>query len=200
MDRLIIFAFTILLGALWLLTRWSDEVERGPGVLVRQSPIQENYRKEAPPVIIGNWKLKPMAIYQVEARVLEIEDYDSADVDELVPFDFLLGWGPMSDSALIDKLELGISNRYATWRYWGEAPASLKTISQHASNHHLVPADPQVRERLEEVRAGHIVTMRGELVNIQSTTGEEAFRSSLTRTDSGPGACEVMLVRSISIR
>ena len=200
MDRLIIFAFATLLGALWLLTRWSDEVIRGPGVLVRGSPLQENHRKKTPPVIMGNWRLEPVASYQIEARVLEVENYDSDEIDELVPLDFLLGWGPMSDSGLIEKLDLGISRRYATWRYWGEAPASMKTISEHASNHHLVPADSSIRELLEGVRAGHIVTMRGELVNIHSKVGHEFFRSSLTRTDSGPGACEVMLVRSVSVR
>lgn len=198
MDRF--FIFTALLAAFWLLSQWSGEVSHGPGVLVPSVPEQSNYRKDPAEIRMDKWQIQPVAEYRVDARVLEIQDYDEYDIDELVPLDFLLGWGPMSDSAVIQKLDLGISNRYATWRWWGSAPLPKDVISEHASNHHLLPATPAIRQQLQSVRVGDIITLRGELVNIRSSTGREQFRSSLTRKDSGPGACEVMLVKSVGIR
>lgn len=198
MDRFLVF--TALLGAFWLLTQWAGEVDHGPGVLAPSDPQQTNHRKAVPELQMKGWKITPVADYRVDARVLKIKSYDEYDIDELVPLDFLLGWGCMSDSTVIGELDLAISNRYATWRWWGAPPRPADEISQHASNHHLLPANDTVRRSLESVRVGDIVTLRGELVNIRSTSGREHFRSSLTRTDTGPGACEVMLVKSVGIR
>jgi hypothetical protein len=199
MDRF--FVFTILLCVFWMMTRWSSEPSHGPGVLIKAEPQQSNYRQTKPALPMKGWLVEPVADYVIQARVLEAADYDSYPIDELVPRDLLLGWGPMSDSAVVEKLELNISNRYATWRWWGQPPIPGSSISQHASNHHLVPANDHVREQLGAVRTGHLVTLRGELVNIRkSSSSQPDFVSSLTRHDTGPGACEVMLVKSLVVR
>jgi len=198
MDRFIVF--TAILGAFWLLSQWAGEVHHAPGVLAPLDPVQEDYRTDRSTLLLDGWKLSPVAAYKVTARVLKTKGYDSAPIDYLVPVDFLLGWGPMSDTSIIDKLELNISNRYATWRWWGAPPIAPGEISSHASNHHLVPANDLIRQRLNAVRTGDIVTLEGELVNIQDTGGHTHYRTSLTRTDTGPGACEVMLVKFVGVR
>lgn len=198
MDRFIVF--TAILGAFWLLTNWADKVDHGPGVLAPNEPEQSRYHTERATISMGTWKLKPVASYKLTARVAKVKAYDDSEIDNLVPLDFLLGWGPMSDSTHLDELDLNISNRYATWRWWGKPPLDACDISEHMSNHHLVPANDTIRNRLHSVREGDIVTLEGELVNIQDHSGQTHFRSSLTRTDTGPGACEVMLVNFIGIR
>ncbi len=198
MDRLIVF--TAIFGAFWLLSQWAGEVHHAPGVLVPLDPSQENYPSDSRGFHLDGWNLSPVASYKITARVLKTRDYDSTPIDKLVPLDLLLGWGPMSDTAVIDKLALRISNRYATWRWWGQPPISPEEISLHTSNHHLVPANDLIRQQLQAIRTGDIVTLHGELVNISDTTGRLHYRSSLSRSDTGPGACEVMLVKFVSIR
>lgn len=198
MDRFIVF--TALLGAFWMLANWAGTVDHGPGVLAPDEPQQSKYLTERSNITIGPWKLKPVASYKVTARVAKVKSYDDAEIDELVPLDFILGWGAMSDSANLDELTLNISNRYATWRWWGKPPVRADEISSHMSNHHLVPANDLIRKQLHAVREGDVVTLHGDLVNIQDHAGQTQFRSSLTRTDTGPGACEVMLVNFVGIR
>jgi hypothetical protein len=198
MDRFIIFI--TIVGAFWLLSDWASEVNPAPGVLAPSEPAQSTYRTARSVLPMQGWRLTPVADYRVTARVLEIEDYHSSAIDELIPLDFLLGWGPMSDSSNIDPLDLRISDRYATWRWYGPHPVDRGTMNDHMANHHLIPLNEVIQRQLESVRVGHVVMLTGELVNVQDAAGTQHFRSSLSRSDSGPGACEVMLVKSVGIR
>jgi len=49
------------------------------------------------------------------------------------------------------------------------------------------------------VRVGQVVALRGYLVRVQSPDGWR-WNSSMTRSDSGNGACEVVWVRHIAVR
>jgi hypothetical protein len=62
----------------------------------------------------------------------------------------------------------------------------------------MVPASPLVRERLQQIRRGHIIRARGYLVDAD---GESGFRwqTSLSREDTGGGACELFYVERIEI-
>ena len=64
---------------------------------------------------------------------------------------------------------------------------------------HLIPADDTVARDLARVREGQIVDLRGRLVEARRVDGWR-WRSSLTREDSGAGACELVFVDSISAR
>ena len=63
---------------------------------------------------------------------------------------------------------------------------------------------PRLREVLddaarESVRAGQVVTLRGQLVDATRPDGF-TWSTSLRRDDSGAGACELFLVESASLR
>jgi hypothetical protein len=51
---------------------------------------------------------------------------------------------------------------------------------------------------LDELRAGSLVELRGQLVDIGGA--ETRMRTSLTRHDTGAGACEILLASSVSVR
>jgi hypothetical protein len=63
---------------------------------------------------------------------------------------------------------------------------------------HLIPGSAEVRKQLRRLRAGHVVQMRGKLVNASRADGYR-WNSSLTRADSGAGACELFYVESLSM-
>ena len=65
-----------------------------------------------------------------------------------------------------------------------------------AANMHMIPADAGVGRDLARIRPGAIVRMHGQLVEAKRSDGFQ-WRSSLTRTDTGAGACELFLVDSI---
>ena len=53
-------------------------------------------------------------------------------------------------------------------------------------------------EEPRRLRPGETVTLTGDLVDGVRDDGA-SIRTSLTRTDTGPGACEVMLVREVQV-
>ncbi len=55
-----------------------------------------------------------------------------------------------------------------------------------------------MRERLQEIRRGHIVHARGYLVDADHESGFR-WQTSLSREDTGDGACELFYVERIEI-
>jgi hypothetical protein len=64
---------------------------------------------------------------------------------------------------------------------------------------HLIPADDRIERLLKSIHSSDIVNMAGYLVEAVRV-GQSPWRSSLTRTDTGSGACELMWVEEISRR
>jgi hypothetical protein len=62
---------------------------------------------------------------------------------------------------------------------------------------HMIPADAATAKELGRVRIGDKVRIDGWLVEADAPDGWR-WRSSLTREDSGGGACEVVYVCSIA--
>ena len=75
-------------------------------------------------------------------------------------------------------------------------PLPEDVLNSHCANMHMVPADKGVEKQLKSVDVQDVVDMSGYLVEI---TGPNKFkwRSSLTRTDTGNGACELMWVQEV---
>jgi hypothetical protein len=66
------------------------------------------------------------------------------------------------------------------------------------ANTHIVPATDDIAAELHHVHAGDIVHMTGALVDIADSDGG-GVTTSLTRTDTGPGACEILWLEKLQI-
>lgn len=185
-------AVVLLLG--WKLFTGRD-VHHGPGVLAAGDPIQRDI-DSAPLIDRGPFKLRPRAEFSATVRILSREDYALGDLAELVPTDFAVGWGPMSDSQVLEDVQITQSNRFYFWRteHW---PIERSEIESHSANWHVIPENAAVRATLGKLRRGSVVELEGELVDVE---GKDGFlRTSMTRSDTGAGACEVLLARSARI-
>lgn len=187
----------LIAGALWQLARqWElRPVHTGDGPTAPAEPLQTEIGT-TPPVIHGRWKLTARARYDITARVLSREDYGFDPMSDLVPEDLALGWGPMSDSRVIRAFEITQSARFYSWRPLNEWPISRQDVIEHSANTHVIPADSSIRSQLARLRVGQVVHLTGLLVDANRNDG--AFvRTSLSRSDTGAGACEVMLVERV---
>lgn len=171
-------------------------IDRPPGVLVSDEPWQEPV--EQPPFVYGDYQLTPLAAFEVEARVLSVEQYNVDGGAAVSPIDFALGWGPMSDSAVLSHFKISQGARFFTI-YPDEQAIDLRTAMRNASNMHLIPADGVLEDHLKEVRPGNIVLLRGQLVSVAGPNNF-TWTSSLTRDDTGNGACELFYVESVEKR
>ncbi len=185
--------FAVLAGAAgyWL---WPQSALRHPpGVLIAAEPVQRLIAAQ-PLGDVHGFQLTAVATYVIQARVLRTKRY-WADGADLVPYDVALGWGPMSDQAVLDRLDVSQGNRFFFYEWQNEPPIPEREIACHAANHHVIAANPQVAGVIRKLRAGQVVKLRGYLVN---ATKPDGFRwpTSLTRTDTGNGACELFYVEA----
>jgi hypothetical protein len=169
-----------------------------PGVLVAAEPQQTDLA-DAAPVEHGGFKLLPRAHFSAEVRVLGRERYRLGALAEAAPLDIAVGWGPMSDSAVLADIKVTQANRFYFWHYDDEPPIPRDVIESHSANWHLVPATSSVWDTLSGIRVGDVVRFEGELVDLERPD-LGVMKTSLRRDDTGPGACEVILVESASLR
>lgn len=190
----------ILVAACLFLWQRCTPITHPPGILVSSEPQQINFVTPQPTVSKEGWTLTPRATFSLEARVLSVKHYSDDFTAALSPCDLALGWGRMSDSAVLDKLDITQGNRFYRWRYWGAAPLPEKEIISHSANMHLIPADASVAVRLRSVRKGVIVRLSGRLVDANHPLGSKPWNTSLTRDDKEDGACEIILVQSLFVK
>ena len=174
----------------------SRPIQREPGVLVPDEPLQQETHEQ--PFAFKGYEIAPQTTYDIEARVLSVEDYIMDAGAKLAPVDFAVGWGPMSDTTVLNHFKVDQGARFFTI-YPDEQAIDLTTALQHAANMHLIPANGAVKHQLKKIKTGNIVDLHGFLVNVSRSDGF-TWHSSLTRNDTGDGACELMFVESVEYR
>jgi hypothetical protein len=193
LRKLAIFitVITTLIAGAWYLNPWRS-ITHPPGVLVREAPIQKP-TAAVPLAGVGGWKFMPVADYQISGRVLGTKRYYSGFGSDIVPLDVAIGWGRMSDQAVLDQFELSMSNRFFFYKWQNTPPIPEDEIMRSASNNHIIAANSKVRKTINSLIPGHIVTLGGYLVNATGPNGT-SWNTSVRRNDTGNGACEVFYV------
>jgi hypothetical protein len=166
------------------------------GVLIESEPAQIA-TASAELIQHGDYSLKPLARFSVEARILHRKVYRYDRESKLAPVDLALGWREMSDQAVLDRLIISQSTRFYWYQYQLPPPIPREQIVSRSTNVHVIPATPAVASFCKSLRKGELVRLEGKLVEATGP-GMNAWRSSLTRTDSGSGACELMFVEDCS--
>ena len=168
-----------------------------PGVLVESSPRQSEITASAEIIEHGAFRLKPLARFSIEGRVLHRKKYGYDRNAALSPVDIAIGWGRMSDEAVLARLKISQSMRFYWYRYQNPPPLPPDEIVRSSTNMHIIPADAAAKKVCKSLRAGELVRMEGQLVE---ATGPEigTWRSSLRRDDTGNGACEILYVERVA--
>jgi hypothetical protein len=169
-----------------------------PRVLAGDPPLQSGVPATLSPFRLAAAELRPLAGFSIDARVLSREDYGFGREAALSPTDLALGWGRMRDDAVLSRLDISQSGRWYQYRWRGESPLPVAEIVRSSANMHMIPADAAAAAALSRVRAGERVRIDGWLVEAVAPDGWR-WRSSLSRDDSGGGACEVVYVCSLTV-
>lgn len=187
-------------AALWQgYTNWQTRtVHPSDGPIAPDEPQQSNL-ESGTVTTLGRWRLTPRAHYDITARILSREDYHFDPLSGLIPEDLALGWGPMSDNRVLQAFEITQAARFYSWQPKRALPISRESVIEHSANTHVIPADAAVAAQLKRLRVGQVVHLEGYLVDGLRDDGAY-IHTSLTRSDSGPGSCEVMLVEQVEVR
>jgi hypothetical protein len=190
-----LFVVAIIMLAVW---QWLSNAETTwrPGVMAPDEPLQT--------MLAGGdsfsdkgFRITPRAKFSARVRVLSRERYWLGTLAKLSPVDLAVGWGPMSDSAVLKSIDVSQSNRFFYW-HTNEFPIERAAIERSASNWHIVPANHRVEKILGRVHTGDVITISGSLIDVVGPDGG-SMSTSLSRTDTGAGACEVIWLESIEI-
>ena len=195
------FLFAIICAfALWSAYNGfvSRERTHPAGQIASDLPRQRTY-ENGKPFQVKDFTLTPRAKFSLTARVLATERYRSDTASAIIPIDIAFGWGPMSDTGLISQLKISQSGRFYFWRYENQAPAPHDVIIRSSANMHLIPANSSTKDTLLAARVGDVLELDGELVDIKRRD-EWSMNTSLTREDSGGGACEIIYVTNAVVR
>lgn len=144
----------------------------------------------------NGYTMTNLADYEGQFRVLSRENYRSGREAELSPVDFALGWGAMADPSVYKQISIRQSNRWYYWRYENQPPIPHHEIETHSANTHLIPANSTIAKQLADVDQDDLIYLKGHLVEVKAADGW-TWRSSLSRDDTGGGACELMLVEEV---
>lgn len=190
-----IFFVALVVTAVLAWKHWGERpVIHEPGILVAAAPEQGDVSEGQ--FEFDGFQLTRRASFELQARVLSRRDYRFDRGAALAPTDLALGWGPMSDEAVLDQLKVSQGGRWFQLR-WDQTPSvSEREMMTNASNMHIIPANDTVADALKSVRKGQVVQLKGYLVDVAASDGFR-WTTSLSRTDTGNGACELFFVERL---
>lgn len=195
--RTLVIIGVVLLALLVIMSRQhSGPVQQAPGVLIVETPRQTNLAHGAT-LQRGDVMLTTRAHFDITARVLSRKDYGRSNDGDLIPVDLALGWGRMSDSDVLSQIDISQSGRFYRWHVT-EFPIPRREIETSSANMHIIPASADVERMLKHVRSGEVVRLQGFLVDASRKDGWH-WKTSMTRNDTGGGACELVYVEELDI-
>lgn len=175
-----------------------DEL-RGADPIAPAHPRQVNLDSSAERSL-GGITLTHHAQMDVDAVVVTTRNFgDSSNImDQIAPKDLGLAWGNVSAPFILRRIRFNTDGRFMSWRLKEPVPLSNLEIAMSMGNFHLIPASKRVADSINRVVPGDKVRLQGFLVTALHPSGWTAT-SSLSRSDSGEGACEIMVVDAIEV-
>ena len=180
--------------AWWWYARHAPADWAGPAA---PDPPQQSTVNLPPSWKSGDYAVTPLARFSARAVVLSRCNYSGGHDGALAPTDFALGWACMSDAALVNRVKVSQDMRWFEVAWRGELPVSAAEALRSCGNMHLIPASAAVRGELARIRRHEVITVTGYLVEVRHPDGW-SWRSSLSREDTGAGACEGIWVESVT--
>jgi hypothetical protein len=191
--KFVLFASLIAYGAYQHFS--NQPVTHGVGAVAKNQPINGEANQAS--FNVKGYSITPLETFDIEARVLSAEHYSFGREADLSPVDLALGWGKMSDEAILKDIKITQSNRFYFWHV-DQFPIPRREIETQSANMHMIPADDAIASKLKSVKTGQVVKIKGFLVRADASDGWH-WKSSLTREDTGNGACEVVFVKEITV-
>ncbi|MGF1670767.1 MAG: hypothetical protein ACFCU6_09975 [Balneolaceae bacterium] len=184
----------LMVGAYSLWT--SSPIVHGPGVIASEPPlIEHNLWKDT--FTHKNYTISPIRRIESSARILSQKRFFFDNKSDISPYDFVIGWGPMSDERNLNEIRVHQKNRTFEIEMLKPAlPAS--EMKNHVALLHAVPANQFIADDLKRARVGHIIHIKGYIVDIKQSQGW-MWKSSYDEKEFGRGA-EVIWIEELSLR
>ncbi len=169
-----------------------------------QDPIQTSYKSDVP--IIREFKnglftITPIAEYKISGVMVSKETYSSEWEGKISPADLAMVWGKLAEPEYDRYITYSQRNRWYFYKYKPGSPFDNAYVISHSGNHHIIPANENVHRAIKTIKRKEKVVLEGFLVNIKGTYKGRTvtWNTSLSRTDTGNGSCELFYVSKVRI-
>jgi hypothetical protein len=164
----------IILIGLLVLGVWFYETMRPvwqpPGILAPDPPRISELAQKPRTLVRNEYVYTPLAALSAKARILSVERYGRDRESQASLLDVVLGWGRMSDYAVLKNVDVAQTERRVLSKsYDPKLPDS--EVEASILNLHLVTADPAVEKAIRQLRTGNVVTLEGYLVEAAGGDG-----------------------------
>ena len=145
-------------------------------------------------------KVIPLADFDINGVVVSTKRYYSGFDAAVVPIDIGIVWGEITKPENIANIYFEQIVRFLRYRITGDLPFGYDYINKNVANIHAVPENKKIKRVLNSINKYDKVHLKGYLIQIESISNKNyRRRSSLTRDDTGDGACEVMWINHVKI-
>ena len=170
-------------------------------------PVQEASNGRALTTIIKGYTytLTPRATYDISGLVVSQHRGDAlfnlghkADPGNIK--DVCVVWGEAVTNGSYRKVNFTSGEFTCSYSWSGVLTPPFNP--EKASNNHLIPASRTIARQIGAIHVGDQIRMTGLLVDYKVTRdGRDIFtrQTSLTRSDTGNGACEILYVTDLSV-
>ncbi len=175
---------------------------------IHQEPIQNKISKKPFKTEVNQEKylLTPKYDYQLEGVVVSAHNADSLlDLrhheewrDFLNIRDLCVIWGENINSGIYKKMEFK-SGDWTCWYSWPNASVRQQFRNDQLSNNHLLTDNRAIGESIMKARPGDHIRMEGMLVDYANPANSFQRGTSISRTDTGQGACETIYIEKFEI-
>jgi hypothetical protein len=202
-NVLVVASFAWLIVSFWNRNELPGNIDYVAGALTE--PRQSTTSKKSFSVAFNgvDYLVEPEFEYDITGMIVSYRHHDNNSRmhrlanDHLNMLDVCVVWGDNTTTAQLEKLN-----------FWnGIFTCNVETRDQAAwdsfdmnqlSNNHLISSDEDVRDRVQDIRIGDQIRIRGHLAGY-SSPGVGKRGTSTTRTDTGDGACETIFVERFDI-
>ena len=193
-------------------TGWANEGTLPPKAMLQpaltREPLQTPTTRSPFAVQAGgvHYRIRPVFDYAIDGLVVSLHHSDSwwdwihtASNDHLNVVDLCVVWGANAEAGAYERMKFS-SGQLVCYVSTTDASAWQPQFVRALSNNHLLTDQPAVARQLRRLRVGDQIHLAGELAEYSHDHGFAFTRgTSVTRDDTGNGACETIFVREVSV-
>lgn len=177
-----------------------DEIQSA----VKEEPTQRRVRMRSSTVSYEgvDYEISPLYEYDISGVIVSYRYHNEDNSrlhrlsqDHLNLLDLCVVWGSNAGNSALNAISFW--NGIFTCNVKTDSRAAWEAFDMNKlSNNHLISANPSIRRQLSGLKVGDQVRLRGYLAEY-GPIGQSKRGTSITRTDTGNGACETILVEQV---
>jgi hypothetical protein len=150
--------------------------------------------------------ITPRYDYELEGVIVSLHDADDfLDIshhgrwqDFINLRDLCVIWGSNVESGVYRDMEFN-NGTWTCWFSWPNREVASRFDGSRLSNNHLLIDDNAIKPALMQVEPGDHIRLKGMLVEYSNPGNGFRRGTSVTRTDTGNGACETIYVNEFEV-